>query len=280
MLIFILSIIFVLILKNGVEGAVFGLTVPTIITTLFLFKSIIKYIDISKIMNYIDLKKLVKFGFYVVLTNSVGLINTQIDSLFIGYFMTKEDVGYYAIAVIIIQAVTLLPTSVQTITTPLISSYHHNKDYKNIKYLIRNTLLKTYLITIAISIIILLFGKPLIKIIFTEEFMPAYIPMLVLLLGNLINAPTYAVGGALASIGKIEISFRRSVLCMLINVILNLLLIPKLGLVGAATATSLSLIFTCITNLFLLNKYIFCKKELQVETHNMIISEKNLINKL
>lgn len=275
-LIFTFSIIAVINLNTGVKGAVFGLTIPTIFTTLLFLGVLKKYIDISKLMNFSSLKRLVKFGFYVVLTNSVGLINNQIDSLLIGYFMTKVDVGYYAIAIIVMQAVTLLPTSVQTITSPLIASYHHNKEYKKIKLLIKNTLLKTYFITIVISIIIALCGKLLIQIFFSEEFMPAYVPMLILLLGYSISAPMIAVGGALASVGKIEISFQRSVLCMLINIILNFVLIPEFGLIGAAIATSLSLIFACITNLLLLNRYIFCKKESKLNPHKKLILGKPL----
>lgn len=272
MLIFVTSAISVLYFNTGVKGAVLGLAIPTIVITLF-FSLILKdYIEFSGLMSLVSLKILIKFGFYVVLTNSVGLINAQIDSLFIGYFMTGTDVGYYAIAIIIIQAVTLLPTSIQTITSPLIASYHHNKDYKSMRLLIKETLLKTYVITTILSVIIVLCGKLLIQVLFTEKFMPAYVPMLILLLGYSISSPIGAVGGALSSIGKVDISFQRSVLCLIINIILNLLLVPKFGLIGAAIATSSALIFTSITHFFLLNKYIFRKKVLDLQLHKVSVS--------
>lgn len=269
-LILIVSTVAVVYLNGGIKGAIFGLITPTIFTAVISSVSLKRYSEHPKTMNVHILKELFKFGFFVILTNSIGMINTQIDSLFIGHFMTEVDVGYYAVAVIFMQITTLLPTAVQTITYPLIASYHHNNEYNNIKVLIKNTLVKTYFATIITSVFIILCGKLLIRILFTEDFIPAYIPMLILLIGYSISAPIGAVGGALAGIGKVKSSFQRSVLCMLINIVLAFLLIPKFGLIGAACSTSLSLIFTLITHTFLLNKYIFRKEESELRLHKTI----------
>lgn len=255
--VFALSIILVISFEMNVTGAVLGFVAPTIFVSLFSLYFIKDFFEVpSKLFNTIS-RELSWFGFYVVLTNSTVLILTQIDSLLIGYFMDDAEVGYYAVAVVLVQGITLLPGAIQRVTTPAIAAYHGKGEYESIRKLIKNTMLKTFLVTVFLSALLAVFGKFLIGFLFTEEFLPAYLPMLILLIGTAIHTLTISVGGALSSIGKVNIIFRISVLCALINITLNTILIPKFGIVGAASATSISLIITVAMVLTFLKRYIF-----------------------
>lgn len=255
--VFALSIILVILFKMNVTGAVLGFVAPTIFVSLFSLYFIKDFFEVpSKLFDTVS-RELSWFGFYVVLTNSVGLILVQIDSLLIGYFMDETEVGYYAVAVVLVQGITLLPSAIQRVTTPAIAAYHGKGEYESIRKLIKNTMLKTFLVTVFLSVLLAVFGKFLIGFLFTEEFLPAYIPLLILLIGYTIYALTISVGGALSSIGKVNIAFRISALCALINIALNITLIPKFGIIGAAGATSISLLITVIVVLAFLKRYIF-----------------------
>ena len=257
--VFALSVILVILFKMNVTGAVFGFIFPTIFVGLFSLFFIKDSFEVpSKLFNTV-LRELSWFGFYVVLANSISMINTQIDSLLIGHFMNETEVGYYAVAVVLIQGITLLPSAVQKVSGPIIASYHGKKEYENIKNVIKKTLVKTFLITIFLSTLLAILGKFLIGILFTEEFLPAYIPLLILLIGYSIYAPLISVGGALSNIGKVNILFRIDALCALMNTILNIILIPKFGIIGAASATSLSLMITVVINLYFIKRYIYIK---------------------
>ena len=257
--VFALSVILVILFKMNVTGAVFGFIFPTIFVGLFSLFFIKDSFEVpSKLFNTV-LRELSWFGFYVVLANSISMINTQIDSLLIGHFMNETEVGYYAVAVVLIQGITLLPSAVQKVSGPIIASYHGKKEYENIKNVIKKTLVKTFLITIFLSTLLAILGKFLIGILFTEEFLPAYIPLLILLIGYSIYAPLISVGGALSNIGKVNILFRIDALCALMNTILNIILIPKFGIIGAASATSLSLMITVVVNLYFIKRYIYIK---------------------
>ena len=252
-----LSVVLVITFKMNVTGAVFGFVLPTIVMGPLALGCIKNFFKVpSKLFNTV-LRELSWFGFYVVLTNSIGMILSQTDSLLIGHFMDETEVGYYAVAVILVQGITLLPQAVQRVTSPAIAAYHGKGEYENIKKLIRNTMLKTSLITIFFSVLLAIFGRFFIELLFTKEFLPAYPPMLILLVGNAIHTLTISVGGALSSIGKVNIIFRISALCALINILLNVILIPKFGIIGAASATSISLVITVIVVLFFFRIYIF-----------------------
>ena len=255
--VFALSIILVILFKMNVTGAVLGFVAPTIFVSLFSLYFIKDFFEVpSKLFDTVS-RELSWFGFYVVLTNSVGMILIQIDSLLIGYFMDETEVGYYAVAVVLVQGITLIPGAIQRVTTPAIAAYHGKGEYESIRKLIKNVMLKTFLVTVFLSILLAIFGKFLIIFLFTEEFLPAYIPLLILLIGYTIYALTIPVGAALSSIGKVNIAFRISALCALINIALNITLIPKFGIIGAASATSISLLITVIVVLAFLKRYIF-----------------------
>ena len=255
--VFALSVILVILFEMNVTGAVFGFALPTIVMGPLALGFIKDFFRVpSKLFNTV-LRELSWFGVYVVLANSMSMINTQIDSLLIGYFMNEVEVGYYAVAVILIHGITLLPSAVQKITNPAIASYHGKNDYENIRKLIKKTMVKTFLITAFFSVLLVIFGRFLIGVLFTEEFLPAYIPLLILLIGYSLYTPFISVGGALSSMGKVNIQFRIDALCALMNTILNIILIPKFGITGAASATSTSLIFTVIVYSIFLRRYIW-----------------------
>lgn len=248
------SVFFVIVLDMGSKGAVYGFVLPTIligiISLTFIRNYFIKYTDS---LNNIT-KDITWFGFYVVLSTSVGMLYHHVDSLMLGYFMDETNVGYYSIAVMFIQGLSLIPNSVQKITTPTIASHHGKKEYNKIIELIKNVLLKAYIITFIFSICLVIAGKQLIIFLFTAEFLPAYIPLLMLLIGYSINAPIGSIGGILGSMGKVNVSFKIALVSSLINIFANFLLIPRYGLIGASVATSFSFIISTLLYYIVLKK--------------------------
>jgi O-antigen/teichoic acid export membrane protein len=255
----VLSVLLVLSLKMGIEGAIIGLVIPTIVMGIlslyFVKDNFIFHLELLKEV----LKDLSFFGFYVVLANSLGVFNTQIDSLMIGYYMKETDVGYYAIATIFMQGVILIPSAIQRITTPAIATYYGKKDYDSIEKTIKSTMVKTFEVTLLISICIAIFGKFIIIALF-KDFLPAYTPMLILLIGYSVYSAIISVGGALSSVGEVKITFKISLVCTFINALLNMLLIPEYGLIGASIATSISLIVTSAIQLYCIKRYVINNK--------------------
>ena len=255
-LVLFISFALVIFFKLDVFGAVLGFVAPTILTGLL---SLIFIKDLFKIPCRLfnsDLRELSWFGFYVVLANSIGVVNTQIDSFLVGFFMNEVEVGYYAVAIIFMNGMMLIPSSIQLVTTPKIASYYGKKDYKSIRYFIKGIVLKVFLITIFISIILVVFGKFLISIIFTAEFLPAYKPMLILLIVNLAYAPIVSINGWFSSTGRIKLIFKFVAFSSALNILLNILLIPKFGIIGAATATAISLLTMLIIEAIIISKNI------------------------
>lgn len=108
-----------------------------------------------------------------------------------------------------------------------------------------------------ISSFLILFGRFLIVTLFSEEFLSAYTPLLILLIGYSIYSVLVCVGRTLSSVGKVNMVFKISVICAFMNTLLNLILIPRYGLLGASFATSTSLIITVLINFYFINEHAF-----------------------
>lgn len=251
-----ISVIFVLLFGLGVFGAVMGFVLPTILVSLvcpFLIRDSLS-LDQSSLWHIPALWQTTVFGFYVVLAHSIGFLNTNIDSIMIGYYLNPTEVGVYTVAVLLAQTLTLIPSAVQRVTAPMIATLYGKGDIRAIREIISSTMKKTFLVSAAIALIIVIFGQYFISLFFSAEFLPAYVPLLVLLVGHTIFAPFMAIGSTLASIGKVNIPFKIHSICGVLNVVLNILLIPLFGIMGAAVSTTITHIANFVIEIAVIKK--------------------------
>lgn len=249
------SIFLVVHLNMNIRGAVIGLVLPTIVVGVLSLVLIKEYFTTELLTLKTTLKEISWFGFHIVLANSIGLINTQIGSLLLGHFTNETDVGYYAIAALFIEGILMIPSAVQIETYPIFVYNYESKDYKNLIKLTKNTALKVFLITILESFVLVLLGQFLIENVFGIGFLPAYQPLVILLIGYSIYASIYSVEGFLPGIGKVPLLSKLSLICALMNTLFSILLIPKYGIIGAAIATSIALIFTTLLRIYFMKMY-------------------------
>jgi O-antigen/teichoic acid export membrane protein len=238
------SIVMVINLGMGVLGAVLGFVLPTVVIGL------ISVLFVSSYLNFPDasmfqkkiLKDVLFFGFYVVLGNSIGYIYTHIDSIMIGYYLNETEVGYYAVSGMFVQGITLIPSAVQRVTSPMITKSYAKKEYDSIVKLLKSIIVKVFLLSSFCSLFLLVFGKELIILIFEDIFLPAYMPLLILLIGYTVYSMFMSIGTFYASIGHVQLSYKIALFSAILSIIMNIIFIPMYGILGAAIATSISLI--------------------------------------
>ncbi|AGB02449.1 membrane protein involved in the export of O-antigen and teichoic acid [Methanoregula formicica SMSP] len=248
------STILVLFFDRGITGAVIGFVAPTIVIGILSPILIREYLQTSFFWIYSALRDTTFFGFYIVLGDSVSFLNTQMSIILMGYFLSPSDVGIYAVAAILAQILVLIPGAIQTVTNPVIASLYGKGDIEGVRRVFYSTLKKSFLLTAGSAIVIAVFGPYVIILLFGDIFLASYIPLLILLSGYAIGASFAAVGTTLSSIGKVQVSFYVGVVGLVINIIINLLLIPIFGIVGAAMATSATIIIIFLILIRIINK--------------------------
>ena len=254
------TIILVKIFSYGINGAVIGFVAPTIVVGIISLLMIKKYFIFPPKIFDDTFKVITSFGFFVMIGNSISMLNTQINTILIGYYLDTVEVGYFAISTTIIQGMVLIPQSIQTISGPSFSRLYRKNDIDSLKLLARRCAIYTVGVMLIPAILLILIGNQLIlflfnndnELIFTNQNSPAYLPLVILVLGYLCYSLFISIGTLYANIGKVKLSFKLNLVSAIISIILNLLLIPMYGIIGAAIATTTSLIVTTIMNIIVI----------------------------
>lgn len=255
--ILIVSTILVLLCGMGVIGAVIGFVAPTIIIGILSPLLIWKDIGLDFLfLNISIFRSTTLFGFYVVLSDSILFINTNISNIVIAYYLNPSELGIYSVALLFAQIMLLIPSAVRVVTSPVMANRYGKADIKGVKKIFLSSLKKTFIISLATALIIIILGPFLINTLFGEEFQASYLPLIILLLGYIFSATYTSVGSTLWSIGKLTISFRIFLVTGLLNLLLNLLLIPYIGIIGAALSTTVTLLVTVGIQIYLCCKYL------------------------
>jgi O-antigen/teichoic acid export membrane protein len=241
---------------NIIAMTVFSFTIKLIYLLV-----VTKYFDYKK-KNY-SLKKsfyLLKFGIKSHIGNVMDFFIIRTDILLISFFIGLEAVGIYSIAALA-EKINIINSS---IGSAVFSKIKCSKDTELVNLIIRATLP----LLIIMIIVAMLLSEYFIILVFGENFKDSCEPFIILLIGFSILFISKPIKAYLVIIDKPGLLTVASILSLACNVTLNILLIPKHGLMGAAIATSLANFIYVITLLFYYKKYsnaqiksiILCKK--------------------
>ena len=263
----ILMICFIIVfiaLGYGINGAVIGILLSSMITVVFGQFILKRFINLDFDELIPNMKKIIPFGGKLAATNSVNTINTRLDIIMVGYFLMATDVGYYSVALALSQFFWFIPLSIQRITYPFTAQYWNEEDHEMLKKMLSKVMKISTLILLLVGLVITFFAGDIIFILFGEGFTYAIIPLFILLIGAIIRGCIcQPIGGSLTAINRPDLPLKISIFMISVNMLLNILLIPKFGIIGAAIATSISLSGGAVIFLWLTVKKLSLKFDLK-----------------
>lgn len=179
------------------------------------------------------------FSLQLLLVAGFVQLLADIDIIMVGALLGTSYSGIYGAATRIAAIVALGLHSVNTIISPLISRYHTEGDRQKLQQLASSSCLIISLTTVAGIVGIVILGEFVLSL-FGGAFVAGYLALLILTLGQLINALTGSVNQFINLTGHQTISIFTLGGSVVLNIILNALLIPVLGINGAAVSTAFS----------------------------------------
>ena len=254
LIIAILNIYFLIVLKIGIKGYIIAYIIAYLITT---FLCIIRGKIIPSFKKLSLDKKLakdmIKYSVILIPNSLMWWIMNSLDRIMVTSMISIEANGVYTVSY-------KLPTIIITLTSIFNQAWMFSavkeKDSADKETYSNSIFTALFNIVITISLFLLLILKPLMKIYVGKAFFLAweYTPALIigtvfLTLGTFISNEYTA--------HKDSIGFlKSSTIGALINLILNFLLIPIIGVMGAAIATCISYICVYIFRIFDTRKYL------------------------
>jgi O-antigen/teichoic acid export membrane protein len=169
------------------------------------------------------------------------VVNRQADIIMIGAFVGDAAAGIYAVATRSAGLIGFVLFSVNAALAPLIARVYADRDFAALQRIATRSARAVLLFSLPVTAFFILFGSFFLQL-FGPEFAPASAPLAVLSVGQFVNASMGSVALMLTMTGHEHFAARGFGLGAASNLLLNAVLIPPFGIVGAAVATSTSLV--------------------------------------
>ncbi|RHF64287.1 oligosaccharide flippase family protein [Fusobacterium mortiferum] len=219
-------------------------------------------LDIKLIVKIIDESKYLWFSFVSF------LIYTQTDRLMINHYLGVEEVGVYTIGMQLSSILAILIGPIQNSLFPKFLELYRDdyQKYYNFYKLTNTIITQFYLIITLISIIVV---KYTFKYVYSSQYDGAILIYSILAFSVFIKANGSLQTSHMTIKNITKKSFYKTLVSLILNIILNILLIPKYGINGAAIAT----LITQFIALFLIDFFIKEYQEqaiIQLKSLNLI----------
>lgn len=182
---------------------------------------------------------LLKDGWPIVIGSVMYIIHTRIDQVMIGSMLGSDEVGIYSAAVRLSELWLFMP---MLIVQTLMPYFTRIRMSNTVHYHARLTQLYSLMFWLGalVGIVTTIFGETIVIAIYGEAYQNAYAPLALSIWTGVFIAQSSAM--SVWMIGE-NILSRRLVISLIvvpINIGLNLLLIPKYGIIGASAASFIS----------------------------------------
>ncbi|MEO0617890.1 MAG: lipopolysaccharide biosynthesis protein [Pseudomonadota bacterium] len=175
----------------------------------------------------------------ILFVEGIDLLLYNIDVLAISHFMTPSDAGIYFASLKTIGLVSFVHYAVGSSIANRISALKARGDREGLERFVKDAAQWTFWPSLFAIIGLLIVGKPLLWL-FGAEFMSGYSVMAILAIGIMLRAAVGPAEFVMNMMGEQRTCALVLFCSVILNVVLNIALIPLYGLVGAAIATSLS----------------------------------------
>lgn len=163
-----------------------------------------------------------------------------LDIVMLGWWSTTEQIGLYSAGQRAMQILAIFPTLVATAIMPSISAAVHNQAAADEKILSKKAMMVILTFTgIAVTGGII-FSEPIIRVLYGAGYEQAAASFAILLSSSLLTFPGILAYHRILAHNKQQQIVKFAVVATAASVVLNILLIPSLGIIGAATATTVA----------------------------------------
>jgi O-antigen/teichoic acid export membrane protein len=169
------------------------------------------------------------------------VILQQADVVLLGLFVDASSAGVYSAAARIARVIPLGLTAINAVGSPLLAEQFAQHDHPVLQRLARLMAWSALLVTLPTAAAAILLGPWILRL-FGSEFTSGYFALVVLVGGQVGNGLTGSVGQLLAMTGQQSLSARILTCFAGVQLVLSCILIPWLGIVGAALATTVTLV--------------------------------------
>jgi O-antigen/teichoic acid export membrane protein len=192
------------------------------------------------------IKEITSVSIPMGITSGMLLIIANFDILLLGFYRSETEIGIYSIASRLALLTGFIISSINAVSAPQYSELNYSDQKSKLLSLAIKSSRLIFWASFPILVILVIGGKFILGV-FGQEFVVGYSILVVLVVKEFVNAIGGSVGLYLSMTGS-HIIYRNIILIATVtNVLLNFLLIPLFGMIGAAIANLICVFFWNIT---------------------------------
>ena len=191
-------------------------------------------------------RKVISYSWPLLFAGILWSIFHWTDTFFIGYFKTAEEVGLYNAAIPITSLLFISYELFMKLFYPIVNKEYSRGNRENVKQLSQQVGKWILILNLPVFFILFAFPEALLNILFGEGFGAAANSLRVLSIGSFFLAFSSLSNKLITMTGKSKVIFVHIIIVASVNIVLNLILIPRFGILGAAIATTTSFILISI----------------------------------
>jgi O-antigen/teichoic acid export membrane protein len=231
-------------------GAFAGASLASVIATILLVLGV-PLPSRSEIRGLFDRQymfNLVSYAKYQVLSGFATKFYDNIDIIVITTFIGSSATGVYGIGFRFSLMLSIVYGAVTTSSVPEISLHSSNDNMARVETILTDAIIFATLLAIPATVGMFVIAEPLIVTVYTPEFRDAATIATIAIGIQIPNGLRSVFSSTMNAVDRPDITFRAGIILIAVNGVLDLLLVPTIGIVGAVIA---SLIGICLAALYL-----------------------------
>ena len=238
--------------KAGIAGALIAELFTWVILDVLVFQIVRTMVGgVAFRPNFRYIKKAVGYGIRAHLSNVLAFLNYRLDTFLVNSYLDATQVGLYAVAAGLAERVWMISRSASTVLFPKIAATVQEEQRKNLTPLVARTVLWASIFAV---VVLGVSAHWIILLLYSDAFLPATRALQSLLLGIVTLSVSRVLANDIAGRGAPQLNLYRGIVTVVTNVTLNIVWIPRYGIVGAAWASSVS-----YTVSFLSAFFVYCR---------------------
>ena len=186
-------------------------------------------------------RKLLTFSLPTSFAGMTVMLSLWVDRLLVGYFRPAAEVGIYQACSQSAMVFAIILAGFNTILSPLIVDLFQQRQKARLQELYRVSTRWGLYISLVIFLVIAIAARQILSLVFGSEYAAGGSALILLAFGQLTVAATGATGMLMVMTGHQNRWFALSGCTLMLNIVLNVVLVPGWGITGAALATATAL---------------------------------------
>lgn len=237
--------VYILIAGKSVEWFAFSTSLDFLIIAILLTGAYFKHGGVKLSVSRDVSRLLISQGYHFMISNLIITVYAQMDKIMIKHYMSEADVGLYSAAIMICTYWHLVPTAIIDSVRPVIMELKASGNEEQYKRRLQQLYILLTWLGFGVSTVVSLLAKWIMLIAYGETYVSASGALIIAIWYTTFSTLGVARGNWLVCEDKNKYAKWFVLFGAITNVILNAILIPIMGIEGAAVATLITQIVVC-----------------------------------